>query len=83
MRRREIRIDPQRRLARLSRTGIIARENADAIYLRTTQLAEIRIARKDVEAIGQAKISIMPEGLEKAMNAQQLSDLLEFLYHCR
>ncbi len=64
-------------------TGIITREGADAIYLRTSQLAEIRIARKDVDVIGQSTISIMPQGLEKAMTPQQLSDLLEFLYHCR
>lgn len=64
-------------------TGMILRESADAIYLRTADLAEIRVARKDVEDLSPSKISLMPEGLEKIMTRQDLSDLLEFLYHQR
>ena len=62
-------------------TGMIVRESADAIYLRTDQLAEVRVARSDVEEMTPSKLSLMPEGLEKAMTRQELSDLLEFL--CR
>ena len=64
-------------------TGMIARETSDAIYLRTAQLAEIRVARSDVEQMTPSPVSIMPEGLEKALSRQELSDLLEFLYHQR
>jgi putative heme-binding domain-containing protein len=61
-------------------TGMIVRETSDAIYLRTSQLAEVRIANKNVEAMLPSKMSIMPEGLEKTITRQELSDLLEFLY---
>ena len=64
-------------------TGIIVRESSDAIFLRTSQLAEIRIPRAKVEVMNEANISIMPQGLEMTMSPQELSDLLEFLFHCR
>src|SRR5262249_24458436 len=60
-------------------TGTIIRETADAIYLRTAQLAEVRIARSAVEGMTPSPTSIMPEGLEKILTRQELSDLLEFL----
>ncbi len=63
--------------------GMIVRETSDAIYLRTAQLAEVRIARGNVEEMSPSPTSIMPEGLEKTMSRQELSDLLEFLYKQR
>jgi hypothetical protein len=59
---------------------MIVRETADTLDLRTSDLAEIRIARDDVEEVTPSKVSLMPEGLEKTMTRQELSDLLEFLY---
>ena len=63
--------------------GIIVRETSDAIYLRTSQLAEICIPRDDVEVMRRSNLSIMPQGLEKSLSTQELSDLLEFLYSRR
>jgi putative heme-binding domain-containing protein len=60
-------------------TGLIVRDSAEALYLRTAELAEIRIARPDVEEITPSTVSLMPEGLEKLMNRQELRNLLEFL----
>jgi putative heme-binding domain-containing protein len=60
-------------------TGLIVRETADAIFLRTDQLAEIRVARKDVDELLPSNVSLMPEGLEKTMTRQELRDLLQFL----
>ena len=60
-------------------TGLIVRETSEAIFLRTAQLAEIRIPRSHVEAMQDAHLSVMPQGLEKTMNEQELSDLLAFL----
>jgi putative heme-binding domain-containing protein len=64
-------------------TGMIVRESAEEVFLRTTQLAEIRIARKDIEEMTPSPVSIMPQGLEKTLSRQELSDLLEFLYSQR
>jgi putative heme-binding domain-containing protein len=61
-------------------TGLITWESAEAITLRTAQLAEVRVARPDVEDVLPSPVSLMPEGLEKVMTRQELSDLLEFLY---
>jgi putative heme-binding domain-containing protein len=66
-----------------SATGTIVRESSDAIDIRTPQLAEVRIPRNDVQEMHSSPTSIMPEGLEKTMTAQQLADLLEFLYQLR
>ena len=60
-------------------TGMIVRESSEAIYLRTPQLAEIRLARDNVEVMRPSPISLMPDGLEKTMTSQELRDLLEFL----
>jgi putative heme-binding domain-containing protein len=62
-------------------TGLITRDTPEALYLRTAELAEIRIARKDVEELTPSAVSLMPEGLEKTMTRQELCNLLEFL--CR
>jgi putative heme-binding domain-containing protein len=66
-----------------TQTGMIVSETGDALFLRTSQLAEIRISRKDVDDIVPSKISIMPQGLEKTMTDQEFADLLEFLYQRR
>jgi putative heme-binding domain-containing protein len=64
-------------------SGLIVREASEAVYLRTAELAEVRIARKDVEELAPATVSLMPEGLERTMSRQELRDLLEFLYRQR
>ena len=63
--------------------GTIARETADAIYLRTPQLAEVRVVRHDIKSLTASETSLMPEGLEKMLAPQQLSDLVEYLYQRR
>jgi putative heme-binding domain-containing protein len=60
-------------------TGLVVRDDPDAITLRTADLAEARIARNDVERMTPATTSLMPEGLEKLLTRQELRDLLEFL----
>jgi putative heme-binding domain-containing protein len=60
--------------------GMIVRESSEALFLRTAQLAEIRLARKDVDELAPANVSLMPEGLERTLTRQELRDVLEFLY---
>jgi putative membrane-bound dehydrogenase-like protein len=59
--------------------GIVARETAEAIYLQTTERAEIRIPRKTVATIERSRVSIMPQGLDAQLSKQELGDLLAFL----
>ncbi len=44
-------------------TGLVIRDAADALVLRTTELAEIRVPRTAIEDIAPAAVSLMPEGL--------------------
>lgn len=60
-------------------TGLVVRETADALYVRAPDLAEIRVARSNVEDVVPATVSLMPDGLERSLTRQQLADLLEFL----
>ncbi|HVC95344.1 MAG TPA: HEAT repeat domain-containing protein [Pirellulales bacterium] len=60
-------------------SGLLIRDAPEAIYLRTTELAEIRIPRDDIEQVSPLTVSVMPDGLEKTLSRQELRDLLEFL----
>jgi len=39
--------------------------------------------RKDIDEIASTGISLMPEGLEKSINVQEMADLLVFLKNWR
>jgi putative heme-binding domain-containing protein len=59
--------------------GLITWEAPDAVSLRTAQLTEVRILRKDIEELSPSRVSLMPDGLERTLNRQELRDLVEFL----
>jgi putative heme-binding domain-containing protein len=59
--------------------GLIYQETADALHLRTAPATRTRVARSEIEEISIARTSLMPEGLEKQLTRQELSDLIEFL----
>lgn len=60
-------------------TGLITRETADSIVLRSADQNEVRIARNHVEEMKPSPLSIMPAGLENALSKQQLADLIAYL----
>ncbi len=60
-------------------TGLIRRETADAIHLLTTDRAEVRIPRAQVDEMMPSSVSVMPQGLEKVLPVKQLHDLIAFL----
>jgi putative membrane-bound dehydrogenase-like protein len=64
-------------------TGILSRETADAVYLRTAQREEIRIGRKSIEQMAPSKLSIMPQGFDKLLTPDELRDLFAFLQTLR
>lgn len=59
--------------------GLLARETAAAIYLRTSERAEIRVNRGEIEQLTPTALSIMPEGLDQTLSMSQLGDLVAFL----
>jgi hypothetical protein len=60
-------------------SGLWAGETAEAIFLRTGASADTRIPRKEIEALTLSNVSLMPEGFDKVLSRQELSDLVEFL----
>ena len=64
-------------------SGVISRETEEAIFLRTTDRAEIRLARDAIEQIEPSKTSIMPQGLDKSLTPQELADLVAFLKNAK
>jgi putative heme-binding domain-containing protein len=63
--------------------GIIARETTDEIVLRMTDLSEVRVGRSEIEEMQQGRTSIMPQGLETRLSAEELQDLLAYLSSLR
>ncbi len=59
--------------------GVVQRETPDAIYLRSADRAEIRIARANIEEMLPSNISIMPAGLEQTMSTDDLKHLVAYL----
>ena len=59
--------------------GMIEEETATSITLRRADNAKHTILRIDIDELRSSGISLMPEGLEKQINQQQMADLLQFL----
>jgi putative heme-binding domain-containing protein len=60
-------------------SGMLSRETAAAIFLRTTERAELRVARDAIEEMSPSRTSIMPQGLDKTLSQEELGDLVAFL----
>jgi putative membrane-bound dehydrogenase-like protein len=60
-------------------SGLLSRETTAAIHLRTTDRAEIRLERKDIDELLPIPTSIMPQGLDKTLSPAELRDLVAFL----
>ncbi len=60
-------------------SGLITRETAQAVFVRTTDQAEVRVMHDAVEEMRPNGISIMPGGLERTMQPEQLRDLIAYL----
>ena len=60
-------------------TGLLTAESASSITLVRAEKQSDVVLRKDVDEIASTGISLMPEGLEKAINVQEMADLLRFL----
>ncbi|MCI0333900.1 MAG: DUF1080 domain-containing protein [Planctomycetes bacterium] len=61
-------------------TGMIAAETAESVTLRREASQQDTIRRSDIEQLRASGKSLMPDGLEQKLTADQLADLLEFLH---
>jgi putative heme-binding domain-containing protein len=60
-------------------TGIVSRETSDAIHLKTSDLAEIRIPKEAIVEFAESGVSIMPNGLDRTLSRDELRDVIAFL----
>ena len=59
--------------------GVIAAESASSVTLRRAEGDPVTVLRSDIEAIATSNTSLMPEGLERTIDAAQMADLFEFI----
>ncbi len=64
-------------------TGILATETASSITLKRAEGLSDTVLRQDIDEITSTGISLMPEGLEKNINHQEMAHLLQFLKNWR
>lgn len=60
-------------------SGLVERQTASAVFLRTTDRAQLRIAREDIDELVPSPTSIMPQGLDKVLTREELADVIAFL----
>jgi putative heme-binding domain-containing protein len=71
--------------AGIAQSGIILRTTSDAIYLTTGERNTIRIPSSEIEDDGvmPSNVSIMPQGLDRILQPEELQDLLAYLESLR
>lgn len=60
-------------------SGMLATETRTTITLIDANAKEIALAREDIDELVASRKSLMPEGFEKQISEEELSNLLEFL----
>lgn len=60
-------------------TGIITSETGTSITLRAAGGTEHVLLRSDIKEITSSGLSVMPDGLEQALNPQQMADLIQYV----
>ncbi len=60
-------------------TGLIAEQTPESLTLIEANDQRTRVARDDIESVKEAATSLMPEGLYRQLNPDQLRDLFRFL----
>ncbi len=60
-------------------TGLIARETADTVFIQQQTGEPVAVPRDDIEELTPGAVSIMPNGLEKALSESDLADVIAYL----
>lgn len=64
-------------------TGIVATETATSVTLKQPEGKTVTLLRENIEEMRSNGISLMPEGLERTINPQQMADLISFIKNWR
>jgi len=60
-------------------TGLIVRETTDTIFIQQQTGDPVAVPRDDIEELKASALSIMPNGLEKALSESELADVIAYL----
>ncbi|NQV29200.1 MAG: c-type cytochrome [Rhodopirellula sp.] len=60
-------------------SGMILSENANSVTIQQPDGQSVSVQRNEIETLKSTALSFMPEGLEKQIDLQAMSDLLEYL----
>ncbi|HYE99228.1 MAG TPA: hypothetical protein VEJ18_09975, partial [Planctomycetota bacterium] len=60
-------------------SGVVAEQTASSLTLRRGQDQQDVVLRQDIDEMRSSGVSLMPDGLEKGLSPQDLSDLMAFL----
>ncbi|MEW4488024.1 PVC-type heme-binding CxxCH protein [Thalassoglobus sp. JC818] len=64
-------------------TGVLASETSAAMTLKQPEGKTVSIPRDEIEQVKNNGVSLMPVGLERTINPQQMADLISFLKNWR
>lgn len=64
-------------------TGIIAGETPTSITLRQQENKTVTLLRSEIDELQSSGMSLMPEGLERNVDIQQMADLISFIKNWR
>lgn len=64
-------------------TGIMSSETSTSITLRQPEGKTITLSRDEIEELKNNGVSLMPVGLEKTINPQQMADVISFIKNWR
>ncbi|MDZ4288262.1 MAG: PVC-type heme-binding CxxCH protein [Prosthecobacter sp.] len=59
--------------------GLLASENANSVVMKLADGTQKTVRRNQIQTLQSQNLSLMPEGLEGAINPQQMADLIAFL----
>jgi putative heme-binding domain-containing protein len=62
-----------------SLTGLLVEDSPARVVLKVQGGKQEVIARKNIESVDVSKLSMMPEGIEKQLEPQEIADLFSFL----
>ena len=60
-------------------TGLLAEETETSVTLRRAEGTEDKVLRSNIDELVSSGLSLMPEGLEKQINHQQMADIIRYL----
>lgn len=67
----------------LVHTGIVASETATSVTLKQPEGKMVTIAREEIEDFKNTGLSLMPVGLERTIDKQQMADVISFIKNWR